>query len=289
MVPAGGLFTNHSAAAGQSSYLVSGRLRIVRRMSCADPTPAVCVRELHRSYPAPRGWRGRGAPTEALRGVDLDVAEGEVHGLLGPNGAGKTTLCRILSTVLLPSSGSVRVFGYDVTRHTAAVRPRIGVVFGGERGLYPRLTGRQNLHFWAALYGLAPHRGREVSERLLERVGLSQRADERVECYSRGMRQRLHLARGLVGNPALLLLDEPTAGMDPVAALRFRALVAELRDEGRALLLATHNLAEAEQLCDRVTVIDRGRALASGLPEHLGPLEEVYLALVGDRGLAVGR
>ena len=283
----GGPFTDRSRDSRESSHLVSGALRIVRRMS--DPTPAVCIRELHRSYPGPRARRGRTEPTEALQGIDLDIAQGEVHGLLGPNGAGKTTLCRILSTVLLPSSGSVRVFGYDITRHTAAIRRRLGVVFGGDKGLYPRLTGRQNLHFWAGLYGLDRRQAREVSERLLERVGLSERAGERVERYSRGMRQRLHLARGLVGDPALLLLDEPTAGMDPVAALRFRALVAELRDEGRTLLLATHNMPEAEQLCDRVTVIDRGRVLTTGPPKRLGPLEETYVALVGDRGLVVGR
>jgi ABC-2 type transport system ATP-binding protein len=176
-------------------------------MTRTDPIPAVWVRELRRSYPAPRAWRGRGEPTEALRGVDLDIASGEVHGLLGPNGAGKTTLCRILATVLLPSSGSVRVLGFDVIRQAAAVRRRIGVVFGGDKGLYPRLTARQNLRFWAALHGLPSEEGRAVSDRLLNRVGLSDRADERVEHYSRGMRQRLHLARGLVGDPALLLLD----------------------------------------------------------------------------------
>jgi ABC-2 type transport system ATP-binding protein len=271
-------------------------------MARTDPVPAVCVRELRRSYPAPRTWRGRGEPTEALRGLDLNIARGEVHGLLGPNGAGKTTLCRILATVLLPSSGSVRVLGYDVTRQATAVRRSIGVVFGGDRGLYPRLTARQNLRFWAALHGLPSAQGRAVGDRLLERVGLSERADERVEHYSRGMRQRLHLARGLVGDPALLLLDEPTSGMDPVAAIEFRTFVTELRDEGRTLLLATHNMAEAQQLCDRVTLIDQGCALATGSPERLmldagvaSPgttaidLEQAYLALVGDRGLGVAR
>jgi ABC-2 type transport system ATP-binding protein len=271
-------------------------------MACTDTVPAVCVRELRRSYSPARTWRGRGEPIEALRGLDLDIARGEIHGLLGPNGAGKTTLCRILATVLLPSSGSVQVLGYDVIRQATSVRRSIGVVFGGDKGLYPRLTGRQNLRFWAALHGLSPAEGRAVSKRLLQRVGLSERADERVEGYSRGMRQRLHLARGIVGDPALVLLDEPTSGMDPVAAIEFRTFVTELRDEGRTLLLATHNMAEAEQLCDRVTLIDQGCALASGSPQRLMldagvvslrtmpiDLEQAYLALVGDRGLGVAR
>jgi ABC-2 type transport system ATP-binding protein len=206
---------------------------------------------------------------QALRGVDLDVAQGEVHGLLGPNAAGKTTLCRILATTLLPTRGSVRVLGLDVVRDVAAVRRSIGLVFGGDRGFYPRLTARQNLSFWAVLYGVPVGRRRQVVTRLLDRVGLAERGDERVEGYSRGMRQRLHLARGLVGDPPLLILDEPTTGMDPVAALEFRALIAELRAEGKSILLTTHNMPEAEQVCDRVTLIADGTVLATERPAAL--------------------
>jgi len=221
---------------------------------------AVRVRDLRRSY---------GTGVEALRGIDLTVAPGEVHGLLGPNGAGKTTLCRILATLLLPTSGEATVFGYDVVHGFADVRRRVGIVLGGERGLYPKLTASQNLRFWAALYGVARRGRRPLAEQLLSRVGLSEWGDEPVETYSRGMRQRLHLARGLVGAPSLLLLDEPTSGMDPLAAARFRALVAELRDEGRTILITTHNLAEAQDLCDRVTLIDRGAVVAAGRPVEL--------------------
>ena len=215
------------------------------------------------------GGRRRAPEVVALAGVDLSVPVGEVHGLLGPNGAGKTTLCKILSTVLLPTSGRAVVAGHDVVTDTAAVRRLIGIVFGGERGLYTRLTARQNLAFWAALYGMRGRALRTRVDELLERMGLAERAGQRVEGFSRGMKQRLHLARGLVGDPRIVLLDEPTTGMDPVAAREFRTLVTELRAEGRTVLLTTHDMAEAEVLCDRVTLIDEGRLLATERPVSL--------------------
>ena len=209
-------------------------------------------------------------PVVALDDVSLTIPVGEIHGLLGPNGAGKTTLVKILSTVLLPTSGHARVLGHDVTSETRAVRALIGIVFGGERGLYWRLTGRQNLEYWGALYKLSPRETKARAQQLIERVGLSERADERVETYSRGMKQRLHLARGLVGEATVLFLDEPTTGMDPLAAREFRTLIAELRDEGRTILLATHDMVEAETVCDRVTLIDRGKVIATESPRTLG-------------------
>ncbi|MFI9842487.1 ABC transporter ATP-binding protein [Nonomuraea sp. NPDC051941] len=206
----------------------------------------------------------------ALREINLSVPAGEVHGLLGPNGAGKTTLCRILSTVLLPTSGVVRVSGHDVTTHAAQVKLSIGIVFGGDRGLYERLTTRQNLDFWAALYGLsASARSRRV-DALLERVGLSERARDKAHTLSRGMKQRLHLARGLVSEPAVLILDEPTVGMDPVSARDFRTLVRELRTGGRTILMTTHDMAEAAALSDRVSLIDHGRLVLTERPDAVG-------------------
>jgi len=228
---------------------------------------AVEVQEIHRIY-TPR----KREPVIALDGVSLTIPVGEVHGLLGPNGAGKTTLVKILSTVLLPSDGRAFVCGHDVVSETKAVRPLIGIVFGGERGLYTRLSARQNLEYWGALYRLS---GAEIKERtatLLQRVGLTDRADQRVEEYSRGMKQRLHLARGLMGDAKVLFLDEPTTGMDPLAAREFRELIAELKNEGRTILLTTHDMVEAETVCDRVTLIDRGRLLATETPRTLGSL-----------------
>jgi ABC-2 type transport system ATP-binding protein len=152
------------------------------------------------------------------------------------------------------------------------VRPVIGIVFGGERGLYTRLTARQNLEYWGALYRLPSALIRQRSAALLERVGLVDRADQRVEEFSRGMKQRLHLARGLMGDAKVLFLDEPTTGMDPIAGREFRHLITELKDEGRTILLTTHDMVEAESVCDRVTLIDHGRVLATETPRTLGTL-----------------
>jgi ABC-2 type transport system ATP-binding protein len=211
-------------------------------------------------------------PVVALAGVSLTIPVGEVHGLLGPNGAGKTTLVKILSTVLLPTEGRALVCGHDVVTDTKSVRPLIGIVFGGERGLYTRLSARKNLEYWGALYRLSGAEIKSRSAALLERVGLTERADQRVEEFSRGMKQRLHLARGLMGDAKVLFLDEPTTGMDPLAAREFRTLIGELKGEGRTILLTTHDMVEAETVCDRVTLIDRGRILATETPRSLGSL-----------------
>jgi ABC-2 type transport system ATP-binding protein len=229
--------------------------------------PAVLAANLVRTF-KPR----KKASVTALDGVNLSVGDGEVHGLLGPNGAGKTTLVKILTTVLLPSAGHAEICGHDVVSEAKAVRPLIGIVFGGERGLYTRLTARQNLEYWASLYRLPGSQIKARAAELLERVGLAERADARIETYSRGMKQRLHLARGLVARAEVLFLDEPTAGMDPIAAREFRNLIKEIRSEGTTILLATHDMAEAEALCDRVTLIDRGRILATESPRSLGRL-----------------
>jgi ABC-2 type transport system ATP-binding protein len=232
---------------------------------------AIEVRALRRIFEPPR-HRRKDPTVVALDGIDLDIPSGEVHGLLGPNGAGKTTLVKVLSTVLLPTSGTARVLGHDVVSATAAVRPLISIVFGGERGLYWRLTARQNLEYFAALYQVPEPEVTPRSDELLARVGLGDRADARVETYSRGMRQRLHLARGLISNPRVMFLDEPTVGLDPVAARDFRTMIDEIRGEGRTILLTTHDMREAEEVCDRVTLIDHGRIIATETPRTLGGL-----------------
>jgi len=151
-----------------------------------------------------------------------------------------------------------------------AVRRSIGLVFGGERGLYTLLSARHNLEYWAALYGVPPRETDRRVGRLLDGVGLGDRADDRVETYSRGMKQRLHLARGLISDPEVLFLDEPTVGLDPVASLEFRKLVLALREEGKSIFLTTHDMGEAEAVCDRVSLIDRGTLLATEIPATLG-------------------
>ena len=206
----------------------------------------------------------------ALSSVSLQVTQGHVQGLLGPNGAGKTTLTKILSTALLPTEGRAEILGRDIVREKAAVRRSIGVVLGGDRGLYAQLTARQNLEYWAALYDVPRARTKGRIDGLLGRLGLE--TPRAVETFSRGMKQRLHLARGLIADPSVLLLDEPTMGMDPLAAREFRALIRELRSQGKSILLTTHDMEEAEALCDSVALIDKGRVLARESPEGLARL-----------------
>ncbi|KJY36996.1 MULTISPECIES: ABC transporter ATP-binding protein [unclassified Streptomyces] len=232
------------------------------------------VKDVRRTFAkkAKRKDKGAGSETVALAGVSLSVAKGETHGILGPNGAGKTTLVKILSTMLLPTSGEARVDGLDVVTQVREVRRRIGIVFGGDHGLYDRISARQNLVFWATMYRVEPDQVKRRAAELLERVGLADRADEPVEGFSRGMRQRLHLARGLIGDPSVLFLDEPTMGMDPIATRDFRQLVNELRAEGRTILITTHDMSEAEILCDRVTLVDRGRILVTEPTATIGQM-----------------
>ena len=229
---------------------------------------AVATEDLRRIYRT----RDANPDVVALDGVSIGVEEGEIHGLLGPNGAGKTTLVKVLSTVLLPTSGKASILGHDVVHETKIVRRLIGVVLGGDRGLYWRLTGRENLEYWAALYNVPAGKTRERVTELLEVVGLADRADHLVEGYSRGMKQRLHLARGLVADPLVVFLDEPTTGMDPIASLEFRTFAKDLRSQGKTVLLTTHDMAEAEAVCDRVSLIDRGKILAVETPNSLGKL-----------------
>jgi ABC-2 type transport system ATP-binding protein len=235
----------------------------------------------------------------AVDGVDLDVRRGEIFGLLGPNGAGKTTTMKMLATLLEPTAGSARVLGLDVVRDAREVRRRMGAVLSGERSLYWKLTGRENLEYFAALYHVPARATRARIDHSLAAVQLVDRADDYVERYSTGMRQRLVLARALLPDPELLLLDEPTVGLDPQAARDLRGRVAGLKADGRTAVLTTHYMEEADQLCDRVAIIDHGRIVALDTPAALkrtihapegpisnvepGPvtLEDVFLALTG--------
>ena len=231
---------------------------------------AIVVDNLTRTYRSRSGaFRRRTTTVEALRGISLSVEPGELFGLLGPNGAGKTTTIKILTTLLLPTSGSARVLGLDPARQAREVRGRIGYVFGGDRGLYDRLSGLDNLRYFADLYRVPIARKRARIEELLELVGLTGRDGERVETYSRGMRQRLHIARGLLHDPEVLFLDEPTIGLDPLGARELRDTIAGLRSAGKTILLTTHYMFEADVLCDRIAVIANGTIVASGTPVDL--------------------
>lgn len=209
------------------------------------------VDDVHRTF------AGR-TPIHALRGVSLSVDRGEIVGLLGVNGAGKTTLVKIICTLLLPTKGTARVCGYDVVSKARDARAHLGVVFGGDRGLYGRLSAVDNLVFFGGLAGVRRNlRGRALEA--LELVGLGERAHHRVETFSRGMRQRLHLAAGLLHAPPVLLLDEPTVGLDTVEAARVRDSVAALARDGVTILLTSHYPVDIDQLAQRVVVLQDGR------------------------------
>ncbi len=208
--------------------------------------------DLHRTYKTHTGTiRRRVKEIEAVHGVSFAIEKGELFGLLGPNGAGKTTTIKMLITLLIPTSGAARVLGYDVVKDAREVRKRIGYVFGGERGVYERLSGYDNLRYFAELYGVPGKIQKQRIEELLELVGLKGREHERAEGYSRGMKQRLHVARGLLHDPEVLFLDEPTIGLDPVGARELRSTIASLTDAGKTILLTTHYMFEADALCDR--------------------------------------
>ena len=235
--------------------------------------PAVVARDLHRTFRTKQGvLRPQRKTVEAVKGVSFEIAPGELFGLLGPNGAGKTTTIKMLITLLLPTSGSASVLGHDVVSEVREVRSRIGYVFGGDRGLYERLSGLDNLRYFSELYGVPAREQKMRIGGLLELVGLTGREGEKVEGYSRGMRQRLHIARGLLHDPDVFFLDEPSIGIDPVGARELRATIAGLREQGKTVLLTTHYMFEADELCDRIAVIRSGELVAEGTPAELKTL-----------------
>ena len=249
--------------------------------------------DLKRTYKTHTGTiRRRVKEIEAVQGVSFQIAKGELFGLLGPNGAGKTTTIKMLITLLIPTSGEARVLGYDVVKQAREVRKRIGYVFGGERGVYERLSGYDNLRYFAELYGVPAREQKQRIEELLELVGLKGREHERTEGYSRGMKQRLHIARGLLHDPEVVFLDEPTIGLDPVGARELRATIASLTDAGKTVLLTTHYMFEADALCNRIAVINRGQIVAEGTPAQLksrvasGSVVEVEVFGVDDETVA---
>jgi len=236
---------------------------------------AIEVRELTRDY---NGLR-------AVDGITFFVEAGEIFGFLGPNGAGKTTTIKVLTGQLRPTSGTAHVAGCDVVEERQRLKPKIGVVFE-YHNLYERLSARDNLVFSARLYGVPKGRVDQV----LAQVGLTDRARDRIKEYSNGMKQRLLIARALLHEPEVLFLDEPTRGLDPNVAREIRSIVTDLARQGVTIFLTTHDMEEADQLCDRVAIIDRGRIVALDRPGQLKAihgkderttLEDVFVKLTG--------
>ena len=234
-------------------------------MSASSSPLAIDARGVRRVY------KVKPKPKVALDGVDLQVEPGELFGLLGPNGAGKTTLIKILTTLLLPTAGEARVFGYDVARQTRELRRIMNIVSGGEQSGYGLLHVREQLWMFSQFYGLAVREGWQRVDELIEAVGLTAQAKQKVSSLSTGERQKLNLARGLLNDPWILFLDEPTLGLDVAAARVVRELVQGWQKAvtGRTILLTSHYMAEVDELCDRLAIVDRGRILAIGTSAEL--------------------
>lgn len=254
-------------------------------MSVSGIAPAVQAEGLTRTF---RGRR-RERDVTALDGVDLRVERGECFGLLGPNGAGKTTLIKILTTLLLPTSGIARVAGYDVAKDPLHVRRRINMVSGGDSSGYGILTVRETLLLFASFYGVPRAEGRRRADELLEVTRLAEKADTRLSSLSTGMKQKLNFARGFMSDPEIIFLDEPTLGLDVEASRDVRAFAAAwVRErEMRSILLTTHYMVEADELCGRVAIIDRGKILALDTPRALKRMvasEPVFELSIGTGG-----
>lgn len=215
----------------------------------------------------------------AVNNISFSVDPGEIFGFLGPNGAGKTTTIRMLTGQLLPTSGTAEVNGCDIISERQKLKASIGVVFENQN-LYERLSARDNLNFMCNLYGVDRKRVAQV----LSLVGLVEKANDRVKSFSNGMKQRLLIARGLLHEPSILFMDEPTRGLDPNIAVDIRQLISKLAQDGRTIFLTTHYMEEADRLCDRIAILDHGKIIALDTPEQLkqayGPtLEDVFIRL----------
>lgn len=235
---------------------------------------AVRVSGISKKFPRTSGYRDllpfrNRQWTDAVKNVSFDIKEGEFFGMLGPNGAGKTTLIKMLCCLVLPNSGTAEIFQHDVVKDAQSVKENVGLVSAEERSFFWRITGRENLQFYASLYHIPRKKARERINELLELVGLADDGDTRFQNYSTGMRQKLSIARGLLSEPRVLFVDEPTRSLDPVSAQAVRKFLRErIAGAGKTVILATHNLNEAEQLCDRLAIMDHGRLKALGsVPE----------------------
>ncbi len=243
----------------------------------SSSTPGIQTFALTKRFEPPKGIIGKlghsqlKEPVTAVDGVDLCVERGELFGLLGPNGAGKTTMVKMLCTLITPTSGSAVVNGWDVVRNEQMVRQSIGLVGSEERSFYWRLTGRQNLEFFCALHGMPADKVDKRIREVLDLMELSEYADRVFQTYSTGMKQKMCIARGLLTDPAVLFLDEPTRSLDPIVAQSVRSFVRDVlvKQHGRTVVLTTHRLEEAAEVCDRIAIMDKGRIKACGTLDEL--------------------
>jgi ABC-2 type transport system ATP-binding protein len=250
----------------------------------------ICVENLKREFVSNKGlFKKEKKVVKAVDGISFEVKRGEIFGLLGQNGAGKTTTIKMLTTLLAPTSGKCEVLGYKTFGEEKKIRSKINFIFGGEMGVYRRLSARDNLRYFSNLYLIPKKEQDERIDRILRLVDLADRADDLAETYSKGMIQRLQIARGLINDPEILFMDEPTVGLDPVGARMLRDIIRKLKEDGKTVLLTTHNLAEVEELCDHLVIINKGKVIAKGTPQSIkgahSSLEDSYVELV--KGVSV--
>ena len=221
----------------------------------------------------------------AVDGLSLHIEKGEIFGLLGANGAGKTTTLRLLATMLRPTAGSAEIAGFDIVRQSESVRKSIGILFGGDTGLYDRLTARENIAYFGRLYDMTEEQIAARTEELCQIFDLTRYIDARCGTFSRGMKQKTAFARSIIHSPQVMLFDEPTAGLDISAALEVQHFISACKQEGKTVILSSHNMTEVERLCDRIGIIEHGKLLACGTQQQLletygcSDLEQVFIML----------
>ncbi|SMC27211.1 sodium transport system ATP-binding protein [Clostridium acidisoli DSM 12555] len=226
---------------------------------------------------------------KAVDNLSFNINEGEIVGLLGENGAGKTTTLRIISTMIKCTSGTVKVSGFDINKEPSKVRNEIGILFGGEVGLYDRLTARENIRYFAELNGMTKEAADKSIEDLSDRLEMKEYLDRRVGKFSRGMKQKVAIARSIVHEPKVVLLDEPTAGLDVTSSRLIHDFIKHCKKENKAIVFSSHSMQEVEKLCDRIIIIHKGKMLEQGTIDELkqkynnNDMEEIFMSLVGDK------
>ncbi|MDK2866930.1 MAG: type transport system ATP-binding protein [Clostridiales bacterium] len=257
------------------------------------------VLNVSRSFTTKKGIIHRKTETmKAVNNISFSVNQGEIFGLLGPNGAGKTTTIKMLTTLLTPNEGKITILGYDTVKRAKEVQKRINFIYGGERSLYWRLTAKDNLIYFADLYNIEYKQMQSRVQGLLKLVGLEKYADKKVETFSKGMKQRLQIARALINDPEIVFMDEPTIGLDPAATHLLHEIIIDLKMRGKTIILTTHYMKEAEELCDRIAFIKQGEIVdiqspsahintaAKNSGKTIKSIEDVYMHYFGaERGV----
>jgi len=224
----------------------------------------------------------------AVDGIDFKVNEGEIVGLLGENGAGKTTTLRMIATMLNPTEGTAIINGYDIVKDASKVRGQIGILFGGEVGLYDRLTARENIKYFAELNGMSKGETEESINYLVKMLDMKEYIDRRVGKFSRGMKQKVAIARSIVHRPTVMLFDEPTAGLDVTASRIVQDFILKCKQDNKAIVFSSHSMSEVERLCDRIVIIHKGKILEEGTVDVIKSrykndnMEDIFMQLVGD-------